>query len=92
MIQNDMTPEEQEKALGLVVATDKCMSGWGMAQHTSYVATPYFSEDDLQKVLNHLHRRSEMLRVRIVSKKYRPKLRAGDHLHIYDGTAFRRAI
>lgn len=91
MIQNDMTQEEQETFQGFVVATDRFMSGWGMAPGVSYVATPYFSYEDMKRVMEVLEGRKEMKCVRTCARNWRPKLHKGDHLHIYDGKAFRRA-
>lgn len=91
MIQNDMTQEEQETFQGFVVATDRFMSGWGMAPGKSYIATPYFSDADLKQVMEVLEGRKEMKHVRVVGRQWHPRLRSGDHCHIYDGKAFRRA-
>jgi hypothetical protein len=89
MIEDDMTQEERETFEGFVAATDSFMSGWGMAPRKSYVATPYFSYEDMKHVVETLERRPEMKRIRICDRKWRPKLSSLDHLHIYDGHAFR---
>jgi hypothetical protein len=87
IIEDNRTKEEIEKTCGFVVATDKFMSGWGAAPHISVVAIPFISEDDRIKVMSRVKKRSEMKRVRVVyGKQYKPRLSAGDHLHIYDTT------
>ena len=84
-IKDDRTREDVEKTKGFVVATDKFMSGWGSAPGKSYVAVPFISAEDRERIEIRMRRRPEMKRIRIVyGKKYRPSLHSGDHLHIYN--------
>ena len=94
MIRDDRTDEEKAATVGFMVATDRFMSGWGHAPGRSIVAVPCVSADDAATVERRLILRSEMKRVRWASgNTYRPKLRAGDHLHIYNTqTSFRYAL
>lgn len=94
IIEEDRTAEEVQKTIGFVVATDKFMSGWGNAEGRSLIAVPFTSEEDREKVLRRIARRSEMKRVRTVrGKEFKPRLNSGDHLHIYDTTkSFRYAL
>jgi hypothetical protein len=94
IIEDDRTTDEVNNTLGFVVATDKFMSGWGKAAGRSYVAVPFVSEEDKYKVLSRINRRSEMKRVReVYGKTYRPSMRSGDHLHIYNTkNSFRYAL
>ncbi len=66
-----------------MVATDKVMSGWGMAPNRSLVAYP---ADGDHKQLAALYKfcddRSDFIRVRTNLKL--PRLHNGDHLSIYD--------
>ena len=88
--QDDREPEERQHTVGFWVATDKFMSGWGMAKGRSLVACPVFGADDADQVERRFRLRREFLRVRFVpGDTFYPKLYAGDHLHIYDGRSFR---
>lgn len=67
------------------VATDRVLSGWGMAPRTSYVAYPLdkLNEHGRERnLLDWMDGRSDFLRVRINLKL--PRLHDGDHLRIYD--------
>lgn len=92
IVQDDRTPTEVEQTIGFLVATDSFMSGWGEAPGRSIVACPVVSSDDAAAVEKVFDRRSEFKRVRwIAGQHYTPRLRRGDHLHIYDTQrSFRR--
>jgi len=86
-IDDRRTPEQKRATLGLVVATDNFMSGWGQAQGRSIFAVPFRTWQEGEIVADNMRARSEMRRVRIVGDypgEYRPKLRKGDHLSIRD--------
>lgn len=85
--QDDRSPEEKAATIGFWVATDRFLSGWGDAQGISYVACPVVSEEDSARVETRFRLRREFKRVRFVGATWRPRLREGDHLHIYDTTA-----
>lgn len=73
------------------VATDRCMSGWGIALRKSYVAYPVdkLNEQGLEhRTLNWMERRNDFQRVRLNLKL--PRLHDGDHLAVYDVPEFLR--
>jgi hypothetical protein len=84
MIDDRRTDTDKAKTVGFVVATDRFMSGWGQAPGRSYFAIPLRSWDEADVVRENMEARSEMKRVRVVGKDYRPKLHEGDHLSIRD--------
>lgn len=91
--QDDRTPEERAATQGFIVATDKALSGWGQAPGRSIVVCPYISDEDKQAVLNRFNLRDEFRFVRDVGADWRPRMRRGDHVHIYDTTtSFRYAL
>ncbi len=77
-------PEDKAATVFLVVATDSFMSGWGHAPGRSLFAVPCRSWEEAKIVEDNMRHRSEMKRVRVVGKGYRPKLRDGDHYSIRD--------
>ena len=82
---DDRTPDEVARTIGFWVATDRFLSGWGHAPGRSIVACPVTGWEDCDRVERVFHDRSEFLRVRyIVGQHYQPRLRSGDHLHIYN--------
>jgi hypothetical protein len=81
MIEDRRTEEEKAATRGFVVATDKFMSGWGLAPGRSLYALAVTANDgQIETVTNNMSRRSEMKRVRFNLRL--PKLRRGDHLSI----------
>lgn len=70
------------------VATDKRMSGHGMAPHKSYVAYPVDEIGTQSDLLYWMERRNDYKRVRLNCKL--PRLHDGDHLAIYDAPEFLR--
>jgi len=76
------TPEEKARTCGFVVATDRFMSGWGGAPGRSLFAVPFDSWELAHVIKDNMRHRSEMMRVRVVGKDYRPRLYSGDHLSI----------
>ena len=83
-IQDDRTPEEKAATIGFWVAKDKALSGWGKAPGRSIVACPVVSSPDCDIVQKRFQYRDEFRYVRFVGADWLPKLRQGDHLHIYD--------
>ena len=83
VLKDDRTPEQKKTHTVLVVGTDRFMSGWGNAPGTSYAAWACLPADT-ETIAHRIRARSDMKRVRVVdSRNYRPKLRQGDHFHIY---------
>lgn len=83
MVRDDHRSEEDKAAtIGFVVATDSFMSGWGQAPGRSLFAVPFRTWAEGRIVSENMHARSEMKRVRVVGKDYRPRMRPGDHLSI----------
>jgi hypothetical protein len=67
------------------VATDRVLSGWGMAPRKSYVAYPLDKLNEQgrgSKLTDWMDDRTDFLRVRINLRL--PRLQDGDHLSIYD--------
>ena len=81
-ITNDHRKDDTAEPLCWAVATDKFMSGWGLAPVASYVAYPIYSYDDQQALTRYMEDRSDFIRVRINAEL--PRLRDGCHLSIYD--------
>lgn len=67
-----------------VVATDRFMSGWGQAPGRSLFALPVGPEDNVNRILDKMADRSDMMRPRFVLSLRNVKLYAGDHLSIRD--------
>ena len=67
---------------GYMVATDKCMSGWGQAPGRSLFALAVHTPEQREAARDRLEHRSEMIRVRFNLDL--PRLREGDHLSIND--------
>jgi hypothetical protein len=97
VVTDDRTPDEVEKTIGYVVATDRFLSG-ELCEGRSIVACPVTSDEDREVVTRAFHKKPEFLRVRVVGHFYvgpgqsqpRVTLRRGDHLHVYDTqTSFR---
>ena len=79
---DNRTDEEKAATVGFVVATDSFMSGWGQAAGRSIFAVPIRSWQEADTVERNMKNRSEMKRVRVVGKNWRPRLSPGDHLSI----------
>ena len=84
VIDDRRTEEDKAATIGFVVATDSFMSGWGEARGRSLFAVPVRNWAEAVTVENNMRARSEMKRVRVVGKDYRPRLYPGDHLSIRD--------
>lgn len=82
VIDDCRTDDDKAATEGFVVATDSFMSGWGQAPARSFFAVPFRSPYEATIVLDNMEARSEMKRVRLAGKNYRPQLRSGDHLSI----------
>lgn len=67
-----------------IIATDKFMSGWGMAPGRSLVAYPYdvISLNAAADLYQWMQERTDYIRVR--TARDLPRMRDGDHLSIYD--------
>jgi len=75
-INDTRTDEEKTSHVWLVVATDKFMSGWGMAKYTSsYFAIACKDADQAYIAEQKLRDRPEMINIRHVKDngRYRPK-------------------
>ncbi len=83
IIDDRRTKRDKARTVGFVVATDSFMSGWGQARNgRSIFAVPLSSWEQSDIVEANMRARSEMKRVRVVGKDWKPKLHAGDHLSI----------
>ena len=89
-IKDDRTEADKDVTIGFVVATDKCLSGWGGATGgQSYVARPVRDTEECDRVMRFFEDRDDFLRVRYASgSEYKPRLQSGDHLHIYGFDTF----
>lgn len=84
-ILNDHRKPENQVNCGLwAIATDKFMSGWGLAPNKSYVAYPLAGLSDKQQneLINWMEKRTDFIRVRINFNL--PRLQEGCHCSIYD--------
>ena len=96
MVKDDRTQAEKHETIGFVVATDSFMSGWGGAEGgKSFVARPIRSREELDMVTEAFEGRAEFKRVRFVLGKvtkegrvYKPRMQAGDQLHVYGFDTF----
>ena len=85
IIKDDRTEEEKEKTIGFWVAKDKFLSGWGEAPGRSLVACPVVSYPDMYEVGKRFNSRGEFIYIKWIEENtYTPKLKPGDHLHIYN--------
>lgn len=89
-IQDDRTDADKGVTIGFVVATDRFMSRWGKATGgRSIVARPVRDREECDRVMRLFEDREDFLRVRYASgSAYQPRLRSGDHLHIYNFDTF----
>lgn len=87
--------DDQRKEAGIpwafVVATDRFLSGWGLAPRRSLFALECNGPKEAQTIIDNMKARSDMKRPRIVGivyrkgmKRYMPRVRifSGDHLSI----------
>ena len=80
---DDRTQEEKKTHTCLIVMTDRCLSGWGLAEGgSSYAGWACKPENDGQ-VFGWVESRSDSMRVRYVSSDYKPNSRYCKHFHIY---------
>ena len=88
--------DERKATAFYVVGTDSFMSGWGEAPGTSYFAVACPSVADGSECVNDVHKRmlnrTDMKRVRICMRTWKPKLRKGDHLSIQWATRYRQGL
>lgn len=84
MIDDRRTSDEKAATVGFVVATDRFLSGWGLAPGRSLFAVPLRSWGQEPTVRRNMKQRSEMQRVRTVGRDYPKTVRLGrgDHLSI----------
>ncbi len=80
-IQDDRTPEEITTHPVLIGGTDRFMSGWGGAAGGASFAFWACKIDDECELQRWVESRGDIMRVRQVSRDYRPKGCA--HCHIY---------
>lgn len=81
-LRDDRTPEQKKTHTWIVLATDKVLSGWGLATGGPSYAGWACQYEYLPKVQFWVENRSDMIRVCIVSGSYRPPSGPGD-CHIY---------
>ena len=81
-IVKDHRKKDLDEPLCWAVATDKFMSGWGLAPDKSYVAYPIYSHEDERRLTAWMEERHDFIRVRVNAKL--PRVRDGCHLSIYD--------
>ena len=89
-IKDDRTEADKQVTIGFVVATDKALSRWGGAEGgRSIVARPIRDTEECDRVMRLFEDREDFKRVRYASgSEYKPRLRSGDHLHIYGFDTF----
>jgi len=79
--EDDRTSEQMETHTILIVALDKWMSGWGLAENgRSYVAWACKPEH-AQFVKNWVANRGDLAYVRVKENGYKP--RGNGHFHVY---------
>jgi len=81
-IVNDHRTKDLDNPATWIVATDKFMSGWGMAPNKSYVAYPAYTYQDRKALLAFCRARPDFIRVR--ENVNLPRVPDGCHLSIYD--------
>ena len=77
------TEDEKRRTTGYIVATDRCLSGWGLARGGRSLYALAILDHDMamaETVEENMSNRGDMLRVRFNIDL--PRLRAGDHLSI----------
>jgi hypothetical protein len=82
IITDDRTEEEKSTYPFIVIGTDRFLSGWGLAKGGLSYAGWACQDKDLGRVERWVRNRSDMRRVRVVGKDYRPS-NPCVHLHIY---------
>lgn len=82
IFQDDRTPEQKKTHRVIVLMTDRFMSGWGAAGRGPSYAGWACLPNRVGVVEARIQRRSDALRVRVVSGDYRPPSIEG-HCHIY---------
>lgn len=88
--QDDRTPEQRNTHTWLVGGTDRCLSGWGAATGGMFYAFWACEYKDLESVEKWVRSRTDMMRVRVVGKGYRPK--GVGHCHVYVVTEGHNAL
>ena len=81
IFQDDRTPEQKKTHTLIVLATDRFMSGWGMADAGASYAGWACTPELVDTVERRIRARGDMSHVRIVGNDYRP--RGAKHVHIY---------
>lgn len=80
-VQDDRTPEQRRTHHVLWGGTDTFMSGWGEAKDGVSYAFWACRPEDSREVERWVRSRSDIIRVREVTRDYRP--RGYGHCHIY---------
>lgn len=81
MREDNRTPEQKKTHTVLITATDRFLSGWGLAKNgTSKCAWACRPEQDWRKVYDWVKSRSDMKYVNVQFGKWYPK---AAHTHIY---------
>jgi hypothetical protein len=79
---DDRTEEQKQTHRGIVLMTDRFMSGWGAAEGGPSYAGWAFKDGEYADVVSWVERRTDAMRVRVVYGNYRPPSGPG-HCHIY---------
>lgn len=82
MKQDDRTKEQKKEYTYLIGGRDRCLSGWGLASKGISYAYWACKEEDAEKVLSWVSKRSDMTNVSM----YRgnpPYKAAQHHVHVY---------
>ncbi|RMD51590.1 hypothetical protein D6827_01965 [Candidatus Parcubacteria bacterium] len=81
---DDRNTEQKYSHYLAVLATDRFLSGWGLAEGgNSYIAFACRPED-LQATFRKIQNRNDLMRIRVVDlRNYRPNPKYCKHLHIY---------
>jgi hypothetical protein len=82
ILHDDRTAEEKVTHRGIVMMTDRFLSGWGAAEGGPSYAGWAFQDGEEANVLDSVERRADAMRVRLVYGNYRPPSGPG-HCHIY---------
>ncbi len=82
IVEDDRNEETRITHNCIILATDRFLSGWGLAEGGNSYAAWACKSKDFTKVLRWVKSRSDMMRIREVSTNYRPSQYCA-HLHIY---------
>lgn len=79
----NLTVEERKEYMYLVVATDTFLSNWGLAKGgNSYFGVACQTMNQVKDVIIRMKKRTDFVRVRLVSSKYKPNSRYCSHFSV----------